>query len=154
MPKTPLAYVALVDAYSIAVSNRHMRQKDVLPLASAAAKRALAIDPTLAEAHSANASVAAMDWRWEEARQGFYIHECLQRLFQMVYEGVDPRQQQSLLDGGAGFREDLGENGENGEGSSIHGGFSLVPLHAHLFDHGGAAPAHPPQPIEHGHEHR
>ena len=59
------------DTYSIAAFNQDMSAKEVLPLAAAAAERALAIDPALAEAHAAKASVAAMDWRWEDARRGF-----------------------------------------------------------------------------------
>ena len=66
-----MAYVALADTYSIAAFNGNQRPKDVLPLARAAAERALAIDPTRAEAHAARASVAAMSWQWEPARQGF-----------------------------------------------------------------------------------
>ena len=70
-PSFAKAHVALADTYSIAAFNGHLNSKEVLPLAAAAAERALAIDPALAEAHAAKASVAAMDWRWEDARRGF-----------------------------------------------------------------------------------
>lgn len=66
-----MAYGALANTYSIAAFNGNQRPKDVLPLARAAAERASAIDPARAEAHAAMASVSAMDWRWEDARQGF-----------------------------------------------------------------------------------
>jgi len=59
-----------------------------------------------------------LDLETEEAREGFYIHESLNRLFQMVFEGTEPQRQQVLQE----------------EPTSVHDTFRLVPLHAHLFD--------------------
>ncbi len=70
-PNFAMAYVTLANTYSIAAFNGYRRPKDVLPLALVAAERALAIDPARAEAHAAKASVMAMGWQWEPARQGF-----------------------------------------------------------------------------------
>jgi len=72
-----------------------------------------------------------LDLETEEAREGFYIHESLTRLFQMVYAGTEPERQHSLLEGDTGVRPDLGEGGD---AASLHDTFRLVPLHAHLFD--------------------
>ncbi|MFC1482225.1 Eco57I restriction-modification methylase domain-containing protein [Myxococcota bacterium] len=78
----------------------------------------------------------AVELQTEAARQGFYLHESLQRLFEMVYTGTHPEEQESLLDrdgelstpGGA-----LDADSERGQ-RSLHRTFRLVPLRAHIFD--------------------
>lgn len=70
-PNFAMAHVALANTYSIAAFNMNTPAGEALPLAAAAAERALAIDPALADAHAAKASIAAMDWRWEDAKRGF-----------------------------------------------------------------------------------
>ena len=50
----------------------YLSPKEAIPQAKAAAKRALEIDPSLAEAHTALAnSLACFDWNWEEAEHEF-----------------------------------------------------------------------------------
>ncbi len=70
-PNFALAYVGVSDAYSVAVFNRYRTADEALPLARAAAARALQIDASLAEAHAANASIAAMNLQWDEAERAF-----------------------------------------------------------------------------------
>ncbi len=66
-----LAYVGLADTYSIDVFNGKRTVEEALPLARAAATRALQIDANVADAHAAMASIAAMNWQWDEAERGF-----------------------------------------------------------------------------------
>lgn len=67
-----LAYSALADSYNGMTAYPYMAPKQAVPLAKAAANRALEIDPTLAEAHTALAnSLACFDWNWKEAEQEF-----------------------------------------------------------------------------------
>ena len=54
-----------------------------------------------------------------EAQEGFYLHESLQLLFALVFNGFEPSKQQAL-----------------GFGSSVHHTFDMVPLKSHLFDPG------------------
>jgi len=61
----------------------------------------------------------------EEARNGYHIHGCLDRLFRLVYEGVEPARQEGLLGAPGRLRD---------EDESLHGAFRLVPLRSHLFD--------------------
>ncbi|MEO5896455.1 MAG: tetratricopeptide repeat protein [Vicinamibacterales bacterium] len=50
----------------------YLSPKEAFPKAKAAARRALAIDPTLAEAHTAlGFSLAVYDWNWSEAERKF-----------------------------------------------------------------------------------
>jgi adenylate cyclase len=71
-PSFALAYSALAHSYNGMTAYPYMAPKDAVPLAKAAANRALEIDPTLAEAHTALAnSLACFDWNWKEAEQEF-----------------------------------------------------------------------------------
>ena len=71
-PNFALAYSALADSYNGMTAYPYMAPKQAIPLAKAAANRALEIDPTLAEAHTALAnSLACFDWNWKEAEQEF-----------------------------------------------------------------------------------
>ncbi|HVF47209.1 MAG TPA: tetratricopeptide repeat protein [Pyrinomonadaceae bacterium] len=69
-PGFALAYSGLADAY-VVPANR-LEPRDAMPKAKTAATRALAIDPTLAEAHTSLARVLQVyDWNWEEAEKEF-----------------------------------------------------------------------------------
>src|SRR5574338_65617 len=63
-----LAYAGLADAYSFMGIYAVQRPRTAFASASAAVERALAIDPELAEAHTALASIRLHnDWNWPEA---------------------------------------------------------------------------------------
>ncbi|MFN2502451.1 MAG: tetratricopeptide repeat protein [Pyrinomonadaceae bacterium] len=69
-PGFALAYAGLADAYSVPSSQ--MAPDDAMPMAKAAATRALELDDTLAEAHTSMGRVlAAYDWNWARADQEF-----------------------------------------------------------------------------------
>jgi serine/threonine protein kinase/Tfp pilus assembly protein PilF len=71
-PNFALAYVGIADTYNIMPGNAYLAPKEAIPQAKAAAQQALAIDPTLAEAHAALAySLATFDWNWAEAEREF-----------------------------------------------------------------------------------
>jgi Tfp pilus assembly protein PilF len=62
------AYAGLADAYSLAAPFGGRRPREVFPLARAAAERALALDSTLAEAHTSLGIVSMFyDWKWDSA---------------------------------------------------------------------------------------
>jgi eukaryotic-like serine/threonine-protein kinase len=67
-----LAYAAQAEAYNSLGKNPDLAPKDCIPLAKAAATRALEIDPSLPEAHSAlGDSLAIYDWNWSESEREF-----------------------------------------------------------------------------------
>ncbi len=73
-PHYALAYAGLADAYSSlglsAFVADAQKPTEVMPLAEAAAKRALEIDPSLAEAHVALFFIRFYyDWNWQEAEK-------------------------------------------------------------------------------------
>lgn len=69
-PNFALAYVGVADTYNAMVPYGYMKPREAFTEARAAAKRALEIDPMLAEAHSAYAFViGAYDWNWAEAER-------------------------------------------------------------------------------------
>jgi TolB-like protein/Flp pilus assembly protein TadD len=71
-PNFALAYSALADSYNGMTAYPYMAPKQAIPLAKAAANRAIEIDPTLAEPHTALAnSLACFDWNWSEAEREF-----------------------------------------------------------------------------------
>ncbi len=71
-PNFALAYARLADSYNGMTAYPYMAPKEAIPLAKAAAYRALEIDPSLAEAHTALAnSLACFDWNWREAEREF-----------------------------------------------------------------------------------
>jgi len=71
-PNYALAYAGLADSYNGMTAYPYLSPKEAIPQAKAAAKRALEIDPTLAEAHTALAnSLACFDWNWAEAEREF-----------------------------------------------------------------------------------
>ncbi len=67
-----LAYAGLSDAYDILANNRYLPSTEGYPRARTAAQKALALDDTLAEAHTALADVLAdYDWNFVEAEREF-----------------------------------------------------------------------------------
>lgn len=68
-PNYALAFTGLADSYVQGVWHVPFDEKVVLPKASAAALRAIELDDSLAEAHTANASVAGMQWNWSESER-------------------------------------------------------------------------------------
>jgi TolB-like protein/Flp pilus assembly protein TadD len=69
-PGYALAYFGLAEAYRSLSINADVPSKDCLPQAMAAAKNALAIDPSLPEAHaSLSFSLAWYDWNWDAAEK-------------------------------------------------------------------------------------
>jgi serine/threonine protein kinase/Tfp pilus assembly protein PilF len=70
-PNFALAYAAMAEVYN-SMGKQYLQPKDCIPLAKAAATRALEIDPMLAEGHSALAdSLAIYDWNWAESESHF-----------------------------------------------------------------------------------
>jgi TolB-like protein/Flp pilus assembly protein TadD len=64
------AHAGLADAYSLLAPFSGRPPSDVFPLARAAAQRAIALDSTLAEAHTSLGIVAMFfDWDWATARR-------------------------------------------------------------------------------------
>ena len=71
-PTYALAYAALAEAYILIPSYRIGMPVEYYSKARAAAKKAIEIDDSLAEAHNALASVTAnYDWKFEEAEREF-----------------------------------------------------------------------------------
>jgi serine/threonine protein kinase/Tfp pilus assembly protein PilF len=66
-PSYALAYVGLANAYEVASGYRTMESKQSIPLAQAAAKRALELAPELGAAHAAMGAVLAAHYDWTGA---------------------------------------------------------------------------------------
>jgi serine/threonine-protein kinase len=66
-----LAYAGLADAYSFMGTYSVQQPRTALAHALIASKRALALDPDLAEAHTSLALIALADWNWPEAEREF-----------------------------------------------------------------------------------
>ena len=71
-PNFALAYARIAESYVSMPAYPYLSPKEAVPQAKAAAKRALEIDPTLAEAHTFLAyALAIYDWNWVEAEREF-----------------------------------------------------------------------------------
>ena len=71
-PDFALAYAAMAEVYNSMAKDPDVAPKDAVPFAKTAAARALELDPTLPEAHSAFAdSLAIYDWNWSESEREF-----------------------------------------------------------------------------------
>lgn len=66
-----LAHVGISDSYFVMPSYAYLSPKEAIPQALAAARRALQIDPELAEAHSTYASALASERHWGEVDREF-----------------------------------------------------------------------------------
>ncbi|PYS99689.1 MAG: hypothetical protein DMF63_10210 [Acidobacteria bacterium] len=71
-PNFALAYAGKAEAYNSMGKDPDAAPKECIPAAKAAATRALEIDPTLPQAHSALADALAIyDWNWAESESHF-----------------------------------------------------------------------------------
>jgi serine/threonine protein kinase/tetratricopeptide (TPR) repeat protein len=70
-PNYALAYAGLADCYMLLEQYAGMPSSEAAPKAKAAAERALAIDDSLAEAHTSLAFYYNKSWRWEESEKEF-----------------------------------------------------------------------------------
>ena len=71
-PDFALAYAMIAESYVSLPAYAYLSSKEAIPQAKSAAKRAIEIDPTLAEGHTSLAqSLAAYDWNWAEAEREF-----------------------------------------------------------------------------------
>jgi len=70
-PNYALAYSGLADVYVVLGPDWAMAPKDVNEKAKAAARKALEIDDSLAEAHTSLASIYHNEWNWPEAEREF-----------------------------------------------------------------------------------
>src|SRR5262249_15248321 len=70
-PRYALAYVGLADATQLRIDFDAVAPAEVLPRAKAAALRALALDPALAEAHASMGNIYAYDYEWPTALQEY-----------------------------------------------------------------------------------
>lgn len=71
-PNYALAYVGLADTYTLLSFFTIAAPNDIFPKAKEAANKALAIDPTLAEAYVALGQVKyAYEWDWDGAEEQF-----------------------------------------------------------------------------------
>lgn len=70
-PQSAQAHAGLADAYSILLDYGVLSPAEALPAAEAAAERALALDPALAETVTSHALVRQFRWDWTGAEAGF-----------------------------------------------------------------------------------
>ena len=71
-PGYALAYAGIADSYNMLAGYSTLAPRDAFPKAKAAARKALEIDDTLAEAHTSLAFVMlAFDWDWAGAERAF-----------------------------------------------------------------------------------
>jgi tetratricopeptide (TPR) repeat protein len=72
-PLYVMPYVGLADAFNTFGAYEYLPPRDAFPRVIAAATKALSIDPTMAEAHTALGSARAHYlWEWSEAEQSFH----------------------------------------------------------------------------------
>ena len=71
-PTYALAYAAVAESYNTMTAYPYLSPKEASPQVKAAAMKALEIDPTLAEAHTALATYfATYEWNWTDAEREF-----------------------------------------------------------------------------------
>lgn len=70
-PNYALAYAGLADCYMLLEQYAGIPWSEKAPNAKAAAERSLAIDDSLAEAHTSLAFYYRMSWRWEDSEREF-----------------------------------------------------------------------------------
>jgi serine/threonine-protein kinase len=68
-----LAYAGLADCYALLGEYGKLPMKEATPLAKAAAEKALALDNSLAEAHTSLAAVCEYQWNWQEAEKQYKL---------------------------------------------------------------------------------
>ncbi len=70
-PSYALAYAGLADCYALLYEYSAAPSKDLYPKAKAAATHALALDDSLAEAHTSLAAACEYEWNWAEAEKQY-----------------------------------------------------------------------------------
>lgn len=71
-PNFALAYARIADVYNQMPAYPFLSSHEAFPKAKAAAQKALEIDPSLSEAHTAlGNALAVYDWNWAEAERAF-----------------------------------------------------------------------------------
>ena len=70
-PGFPEAYAGLADAFLMQGRLRYVRYSEALPRASAAADRALQLDPDLAEAHTTRGALCVERLEWEDCERAY-----------------------------------------------------------------------------------
>jgi DNA-binding winged helix-turn-helix (wHTH) protein/tetratricopeptide (TPR) repeat protein len=70
-PDYATAYAGLADSYTLLVTWEAMAPLDGFPKATAAAKRALQIEPSLAEAHASLGHALLHSWQWDGSEKAF-----------------------------------------------------------------------------------
>ncbi len=71
-PNFALAYARIAEAYNQMSNYPYASPKEAFPKAKAAAEKAIAIDPTLSEAHAAMGNtLTSFEWNWAEAEKSF-----------------------------------------------------------------------------------
>jgi len=62
-------YIGMADSYGALAANGHDTPDDTLPVAEAAARRAVALSPRLAEAHASLGYIYYCKWKWKDAER-------------------------------------------------------------------------------------
>ena len=70
-PRFALAYSGLADSYRVLVDHGYLPPSEGSPKAKEAARKALELDETLAEAHTSLASILSLQWDWRGAEEEF-----------------------------------------------------------------------------------
>lgn len=71
-PNFAIAYARIAEAYNQMPNYPYASPKEAFPKAKTAAERAIAIDPTLSEAHTAMGNtLTSFDWNWTAAEDSF-----------------------------------------------------------------------------------
>jgi TolB-like protein/Tfp pilus assembly protein PilF len=89
-PNYALAYVGIADAYGIMAAHSQIDVKTGVELGEQAARRALHIDPSLAEAHAALGLLDYDQWKWKDADTEFQLAIQLNPSYDRAYsrEGI------------------------------------------------------------------
>ena len=66
-----LAYAGLADSYIVLVDGTHLPRSEGFPKAKEAARKALELDDTLAEAHTSLGNILRAEWDWIRAEEEF-----------------------------------------------------------------------------------
>jgi eukaryotic-like serine/threonine-protein kinase len=72
-PQYALAYAGLADCYALLGEYGKMPVRESAPLAKSAAEKAVALDNSLAEAHTSLAAVLEYEWNWAEAEKQYRL---------------------------------------------------------------------------------
>jgi len=70
-PKFAVAYSGIADSYIVLVDHGHLPPSEGYAKARDAAKKALELDDSLAEAHTSLANILSVEWAWRQAEEEF-----------------------------------------------------------------------------------